>query len=124
MNSTSSEHQLPNDDMTAPQKERPSTIERPQQSGLTRGAWIGVIVLLLILAVIVVSGIISRSAAKRSLEKQTEIASIPTVNVVYPHSSGVSNDLALPGNTQAFTDTPIYSRTSGYLKRWYFDIGA
>ena len=29
-----------------------------------------------------------------------------------------------PGNTQAFTDTPIYARTSGYLKKWYFDIGA
>ena len=24
----------------------------------------------------------------------------------------------------AFTDAPIYARTSGYLKRWYFDIGA
>jgi RND family efflux transporter MFP subunit len=29
----------------------------------------------------------------------------------------------LPGNTQAFNDTPIYARTSGYLKRWYVDIG-
>ena len=25
---------------------------------------------------------------------------------------------------QAYTDTPIYARTSGYLRRWYFDIGA
>jgi len=25
---------------------------------------------------------------------------------------------------QAFVDAPIYARTSGYLKRWYFDIGA
>ena len=30
----------------------------------------------------------------------------------------------LPGNTQAFIDTPIYARTNGYLKQWYFDIGA
>jgi multidrug efflux pump subunit AcrA (membrane-fusion protein) len=30
----------------------------------------------------------------------------------------------LPGNTQAFTSAPIYARTSGYLKRWYVDIGA
>ena len=30
----------------------------------------------------------------------------------------------LPGSTQPFSDTPIYARTSGYLKRWYFDIGA
>ena len=30
----------------------------------------------------------------------------------------------MPGNTQAFNDTPIYARTNGYLKRWYVDIGA
>jgi RND family efflux transporter MFP subunit len=30
----------------------------------------------------------------------------------------------LPGNTEAFIDSPIYARTNGYLKRWYFDIGA
>ncbi|HEX4287012.1 MAG TPA: efflux RND transporter periplasmic adaptor subunit, partial [Terracidiphilus sp.] len=26
--------------------------------------------------------------------------------------------------TTAFTDSPIYARTSGYLTKWYFDIGA
>src|ERR1700692_1818318 len=31
--------------------------------------------------------------------------------------------IALPGNTQAFTEAPIYARASGYLKQWYFDIG-
>jgi RND family efflux transporter MFP subunit len=30
----------------------------------------------------------------------------------------------LPGNVSAYTDSPIYARTSGYLTRWYFDIGA
>jgi RND family efflux transporter MFP subunit len=30
----------------------------------------------------------------------------------------------IPGNTQAFTDAPIYARTNGYIKRWYFDIGS
>jgi RND family efflux transporter MFP subunit len=30
----------------------------------------------------------------------------------------------LPGNIQAFVDAPIYARTNGYLKRWYFDIGS
>ena len=33
-------------------------------------------------------------------------------------------EIVLPGNTQAFTDSPIYARTSGYLTHWYFDIGA
>jgi RND family efflux transporter MFP subunit len=30
----------------------------------------------------------------------------------------------LPGNVTAYTDSPIYARTSGYLTKWYFDIGA
>jgi RND family efflux transporter MFP subunit len=30
----------------------------------------------------------------------------------------------LPGQTQAYTDAPIFAQTSGYLKKWYFDIGA
>ena len=29
----------------------------------------------------------------------------------------------LPGNVTAYTDSPIYARTDGYLVRWYFDIG-
>jgi hypothetical protein len=35
-----------------------------------------------------------------------------------------SEEIVLPGNTQAFIDAPIYARTNGYLKRWYFDRGA
>ncbi len=38
--------------------------------------------------------------------------------------SAPDQELSLPGQTVAFTDTPIYARTSGYLKHWYFDIGA
>jgi RND family efflux transporter MFP subunit len=32
--------------------------------------------------------------------------------------------LILPGDVQAWTSAPIYSRVSGYLKAWYVDIGA
>ncbi len=35
----------------------------------------------------------------------------------------MSDDLALPGTLQAYTEAPIYARTSGYLKKWYKDIG-
>jgi RND family efflux transporter MFP subunit len=30
----------------------------------------------------------------------------------------------LPGNTQPLIDSPVYARTSGYLRKWYFDIGS
>ncbi len=97
------------------------TAEGPR---LTRGTWIGMAVVALIVATVVVFGVTARRGAERVLEKETAVASIPSVNVVYPTPSTLSSELALPGNTQAFTDTPIYSRTSGYLKNWFFDIGA
>jgi RND family efflux transporter MFP subunit len=122
--SMTTQHLQPNEDMTSPQAERPPVAEIPHERGLTRGAWMGVIVLAIIILAVIVYGILARAASEHKLENQTAIAAIPTVNVVYPRPSNLSSELALPGNTQAFTDTPIYSRTSGYLKKWYFDIGA
>jgi RND family efflux transporter MFP subunit len=45
------------------------------------------------------------------------------VSVVRPEKSGAAT-LQLPGQLSAYTDAPIYAQTSGYLKSWYFDIGA
>ncbi len=47
---------------------------------------------------------------------------IPVV-VMHPTRAAADQDLTLPGNVQAFMETPIYARTNGYLKRWYVDIG-
>ena len=105
------------------QEQRPG-ISPEQKRGLTRGIWIAIIVVAVVLAVVVVIGILSRSHTEHNLETETNQAAIPTVTVVYPKSSTLSSEIALPGNTQGFVDTPIYARTSGYLKKWYFDIGA
>jgi RND family efflux transporter MFP subunit len=45
-----------------------------------------------------------------------------TVIVVHPEKPGAAT-LQLSGYTQAYTEAPIYAQTSGYLKKWYFDIG-
>jgi len=70
------------------------------------------------------SGIGARSAADVTLKRATEEAAVAVVNVVSPTPGAPTREILLPGTTQAFTDAPIYARTSGYLKRWYFDIGA
>jgi RND family efflux transporter MFP subunit len=41
-----------------------------------------------------------------------------------PAKGAPVESFVLPGNVTAYTDSPIYARTSGYLTRWYFDIGA
>ncbi len=79
---------------------------------------------LALLALVIYSGIHSRAVAEARLEERTEQAAIPTVDVVFPREGAPTQEIVLPGNTQAFSDSPIYARTSGYLKRWYFDIGA
>ena len=71
-----------------------------------------------------VLGIVPRVRARTSLRKQTEELAAPAVIVARPQPGRLSQDLILPGNIQAFTDSPIYARTSGYLKSWAFDIGA
>src|ERR1017187_8477224 len=82
------------------------------------------IVALLIVAAIVVAGIIPRWRAKAALRSETYDLAIPTVAVVHPKLGALQTEIILPGNIQAFTDSPIYARTNGYLKKWYVDIGA
>ena len=102
----------------------PTTSAKPVRRGLPVGVWIGVAVLALIVAGIILTGVLSRASAERTLVNQTKDAATPTVNVTHPFGARVAPDISLPGNAQAYVDTPIYSRTDGYLKAWYFDIGA
>jgi RND family efflux transporter MFP subunit len=94
------------------------------EAKLGRGFWLGLVVLALVILCIIVWGIHKRSTEDVVLTQQNTAAAVPEVRVVYPTGGGASGTLNLPGNVQAFVDTPIYSRTNGYLKKWYFDIGA
>jgi RND family efflux transporter MFP subunit len=76
------------------------------------------------LVLLIYSGIHSRAAAESRLAQRTQEIAIPTVAVISPKEGAPTQEIVLPGNTQAYSDAPIYARTSGYLKRWYFDIGA
>jgi len=77
-----------------------------------------------VIFVIVISlGFISRKKAEADLTQATATAAIATVNVVYPKADDPTDEIVLPGNTQAFTDAPIFARTNGYVKSWHVDIG-
>ncbi len=84
----------------------------------------GLLVVLLIVAGVVASGIIPRLRARQALKEQTDVSAQPTVTIFHPERAAPAEEVVLPGNIQAFIDAPIYARTNGYLKRWYFDIGA
>jgi RND family efflux transporter MFP subunit len=76
------------------------------------------------LGLAIFSGIHSRLAAETKLRGTAQASAIQVVDVVYPKSGSETDEIALPGNTQALNDTPVYARTSGYVKHWYVDIGA
>jgi RND family efflux transporter MFP subunit len=96
----------------------------PTQEPLSRWLFIGLGIAAVLLAVVIYAGIHQRAEAESNLGNATERAAVPTVTVIQPKSNAAAQEIVLPGNTQAFSDTPIYARTNGYLKRWYFDIGA
>jgi RND family efflux transporter MFP subunit len=85
---------------------------------------VGGIVLFILFAAAVLYGVHARSEHEDDIKDSTERAAIPTVNTVFPSGGAATAEVILPGNVQAFTETPIYARTNGYLKKWYFDIGS
>src|SRR5271169_2979210 len=73
---------------------------------------------------IAVLGIYSRNAWTLEVQQLTDKAARTIVHVVHPTRAADAISLQLPGQTMPYTDAPIYAQTSGYLKKWYFDIGA
>ena len=66
----------------------------------------------------------ARHRAAAALSLQTEADEVLAVATALPQPDGAATQLVLPGNLQANYEAPIYARTSGYLRRWYVDIGA
>jgi len=71
-----------------------------------------------------VIGILGRRSAETVLANRTQELAAPPVQAARATPGAPVNTLILPGNVTAFTDSPIYARTSGYLTHWYYDIGA
>src|SRR6267378_4426346 len=82
--------------------------------------FLGVIVLVILGALT----LFQRRTQYQALAKETEALAIPTVAVFHPAIESGEEDLVLPGTMQAYVESPIYARTSGYLKKWYRDIGS
>jgi RND family efflux transporter MFP subunit len=98
----------------------------PQQPAAGRPGTLAVIAMLIVVVVIafgIRTGIAGRIASANALERDAQEAAVRAVSVTHPKLSDATEEISLPGNIQAFTDSPIYARTNGYLKRWYADIG-
>lgn len=88
------------------------------------GFLLGGVLLALILLVAIAAGLDSRLHATHLLAAATKQSDILDVAVTTPRPRATPYALVLPADTQAYIDTSIYARTSGYVRKWYADIGA
>jgi RND family efflux transporter MFP subunit len=77
-----------------------------------------------VLAIVGIFTLLQRREQYNALAKETEKLAVPTVAVIHPTVEPAQEDLVLPSTLQAYTESPIYARTTGYLKKWYHDIGS
>jgi RND family efflux transporter MFP subunit len=105
---------------TEPLEEKPPIAERSNRKGIKLSFLAGGAIFI----AIAILGISSRSAKNAGLQQQSNEAAQMIVNVIHPEKAATIIPLQLPGQTRAYIEAPIFAQTSGYLKKWYFDIGA
>jgi RND family efflux transporter MFP subunit len=97
-----------------------------QQSGDPRPARNNIKWFLLIPVVLCLSGLITfflRAQDSKKLITTTQANQAESVAVIHPQEGPQDTDLAVPATLQAYSDSPIYARTNGYVSHWYADIG-
>ncbi|HZU52023.1 MAG TPA: efflux RND transporter periplasmic adaptor subunit [Sphingomicrobium sp.] len=72
---------------------------------------------------VVATGVAARRHNEHELAKWTAAQSTPVVTVIHPKPATASGNLVLPATLQALNSAPIYARTSGYVRKWFADIG-
>ena len=96
---------------------------RPSPPNKHRGYLVaGVLAVVFLVAAII--GIASRFSERKALAKETETLAVASVSVIHPKAEPPQEELVLPSTLQAYTESPIYARTNGYLNKWYKDIGS
>src|SRR5271157_5046009 len=114
-----------------PQTEDPRPTRGPtlpwKDEGVRKGwrrPWFVWAIALVVVAVVLLWGIRSRVRAGRTARAEAAQSAVTPVSVILPTRAAPAQEVILPGNVQPFSSSPIYSRTNGYLRKWYVDIGA
>jgi RND family efflux transporter MFP subunit len=96
----------------------------PEKGRPSQHSWVMPVIVGVTVLAVLLFGIRSRLTAEASLRTVTTQMAVPSVSVVRPKPAAPAQEIILPGNMQPLISSPVYARTDGYLKRWYFDIGA
>lgn len=93
-----------------------SHLHNPKQKRLIIALAVFLVILLII--------IFTRISAYVHLRNETVANAVPMVRVITAQQEKGCDKIVLPGNVQAWHESPIYARTNGYVKQWYVDIGS
>jgi RND family efflux transporter MFP subunit len=105
---------------TEPLEESPPIPEKANRKGVKLSFLAGGALFI----AVAVLGIYSRVESTTGLEQRSNEAAQIIVSVINPEKASTTIPLQLPGQTRAYIEAPIFAQTSGYLQKWYFDIGA
>src|SRR5450631_475614 len=98
--------------------------EPQRRAKVVRRTKILTLIVLVLLALGATRTVISRMSNSRALEEGTVERAKVYVKVAVPSTGDAGQTISLPGTLQGFVQSPIAARASGYLRRWYKDIGA
>ncbi len=76
-----------------------------------------------IIQVFALTGFLLLVACAKKESKEEQSPKLPVVNFVVAAIKTTPTELRLPAALQALQDTPIYARTTGYIAKWFYDIG-
>ena len=87
---------------------------------------VSALIALVMLAGLLVAAILPRVAQQKKItaSAQSMQNALPAVNVITAVQASASSVLELPGNIEAIQVATVSAQTSGYLRRFYVDIGA
>src|SRR6185436_17137452 len=94
------------------------------QKRTLRRAGVLTVAVLLGLGLLAGRTVFSRISNAKTLEAQVAERNKSYVRVTQPSSTPESQKVVLPGSLQGYVQAPISARASGYLKKWYRDIGS
>jgi RND family efflux transporter MFP subunit len=107
--------------MTEPKPARREAPPRPKKE--RSFLWLWALVFIAVLGCAVAFVLIRRGHAQDELKTSTQQMATPTVRVAKPERGDAQVHLTLPGTVNALLQSAVYAQVSGYIKKWYVDIG-
>lgn len=90
----------------------------------TRRKWkLGLLIAAGAMVLLVLFGVMNHLIRAHRQNDFANRTALPAVNYITAHRDTKPHDLVLPGTVQAFLQAQLYAQVTGYLAKWYVDIG-